>query len=175
MRPSWSLWSSRKIQITDVWEGEKWLEDHCKYFGDSAYFQAYIDMYTHILKYQVYVCILYVNTFVNTYVSYVNHIYTTPTDLYKIWSITKPSWHNKNTQQINLSPLTPLKKSPPAPLVVDLIGEEVSRLQWVETTLPKTNHETMRFENPIRIHPPICISMVPSWLSHVSGRSYECQ
>lgn len=126
------------------------------------------------IKY-IHVCILYVNTFVNTYVSYVNHIYTTPTDLYKIWSITKPSWHNKNTQQINLSPLTPLKKSPPAPLVVDLIGEEVSRLQWVETTLPKTNHETMRFENPIRIHPPICISMVPSWLSHVSGRSYECQ
>ena len=34
-----------------------WLEDHCKYFGDSAYFQAYIDMYTHILKYQVYTCV----------------------------------------------------------------------------------------------------------------------
>ena len=107
----------------------------------------------------VYICI---NTYVNTYVS---NIYTAPTDLYKIWSITKPSRHNKNTQQLNLSPLTPPKKSAPgsASCRSDRGRSFPSAVSGNNATWDKSwNDEVWKpHQNPPP--PNICISMVPTW------------
>ena len=62
------------MQITDVWEGQKWFEDHCTLVIPLIFKHTCIHISLNI-KY-IHACVD-----VDTYV---NNIYTAPTDLYNI-------------------------------------------------------------------------------------------